>query len=526
MQPPAWWTEMRHNGPGMRTITLPLLFLAISVSLPAQTAWKLVWSDEFNGAANTPPDPTIWNYDLGGGGWGNGEQETYTNSVNNAFEDGAGHLVIRAIRDSSGNYTSARIRSGMVSASDAANVTFQYGKIEARIKLPYGKGVWPAFWMLGSNFESVNWPQCGEVDILENFGQNFESASIIHGSLHGPNFTGSLIGAPYTLPNEEKFTDDFHNFSIEWSENAINYFVDGALYESLNPSSLPSGGQWVFNAPFFVILNLAIGGPTTFLGAPDANTPFPQDMLVDYVRVYQSTSVAANQPAIAPGGVLNAASSFGTMAPGSLSSLYGTNLADGGDYAVFTDGAFASTSNGGVTVSVNGWNAPLVYVSPTQINFQFPWEAALAPANANVTVTHGGVTSFAEPVTLTPAAPSVFENYTDGTALAVVYGGGPIAPGATVTLYGNGFGVKNATQADGVPANPASLTDIETTGSCTLTIAGMTAQVQYCGAAPYLVIDQLNFVYPADVPASSTPAIATLTIAGVTGTFLIASPAQ
>ncbi len=136
-----------------------LLLAAVTAAQAQQTTWKLVWSDEFNGPANSAPSSSNWNYDLGGGGWGNGEQEIYTNSTQNVFEDGMGHLVIRAIRDSSGNYTSARIRTGRTSNSDTVNLTWQYGRIEARIKLPFGPGVWPAFWMLGSNISTVSWPQ-------------------------------------------------------------------------------------------------------------------------------------------------------------------------------------------------------------------------------------------------------------------------------------------------------------------------------------------------------------------------------
>ncbi len=496
------------------------------VSAQTTTAWKLVWSDEFNGAANTPPDPTTWNYDIGGGGWGNGEQEVYTNSTANSFQDGQGNLVIRAIRDSSGNFTSARLRTGMTTPTDTADVHFEFGKIEARIKMPYGAGVWPAFWMLGSDITTVNWPQCGEVDILENFGANFESASINHGSLHGPNFTGTAIGTSYTLPFQRTFADDYHIFSVEWSQNVMNYFVDGVLYQSLTPSSLPSGGQWVFNNPFFLILNVAIGGSGTFLGAPTASTVFPQDMLVDYVRVYQQTSVASAQPVIAPGAVLNAASNMGTISPGALATVYGTNLADAIYPDLFAEGAFASSTSSGVTVSVNGVNAPLIYVSPTQINFQVPWEVPLAPAVANVVVTQEGMSSFGEPVTVTPAAPSVFLNYLSGVALTSVYLGGPITAGATCTLYGNGFGVKNGLHVDGVPADPSNLTGIEVPGPCSMTIDGQPTVVSYCGAAPDLVIDQLNFVYPTGVPVSTTPVTATLEINGVTGTFLVPSPAQ
>jgi beta-glucanase (GH16 family) len=347
-----------------------------------------------------PPDPTHWNYDLGGGGWGNGEQEVYTNSTNNAFQDGKGNLVIRAIKDSSGNFTSARLLTGIDNSSDAVNLSWQYGKIEARIKLPFGAGVWPAFWMLGNDYSTVSWPQCGEIDILENFGANFEDASTVHGTIHGPNFADAGVGAPYHLPNQEKFTDDYHLFSIEWSANAVNFFVDGTNYESLTPSSLPAGGQWVFNQPFFIILNLAIGGPSTFLGTPQPNTPFPQDMLIDYVRVYNAVNVPSTKPAIAPGGILNAASGLGTIAPGSLVSLYGVNLADATYGSLFESGKFVSSTPSGVSVSVNGKSAPLTYVSPSQINFQLPWETELAPQTVNVAVTWNSNTSDMEAVTL------------------------------------------------------------------------------------------------------------------------------
>src|ERR1035438_10186336 len=165
-----------------------LLFLVLIAAVPAQstTGWQLVWSDEFNGAAGSPPDPTKWNYDLGGGGWGNGEAETYTNSPNNVFQDGNGNLVIRAIRDASGNYTSARLQTGAPGAStQTADNNWQYGLVVARIKLPFGQGVWPAFWMLGEDIATVSWPTCGEVDIMENFGTFNNNASINNGTAHG-----------------------------------------------------------------------------------------------------------------------------------------------------------------------------------------------------------------------------------------------------------------------------------------------------------------------------------------------------
>src|ERR1017187_5134708 len=156
----------------MRTlIAIACATVLAAGAAPAQTGWKLLWSDEFNGPAGSPPDPSKWNYDLGGGGWGNGEAETYTSSSQSVFQDGKGNLVIRAIRDSSGNYRSARLQTGSPQASThTADLSWQYGRIVARIKLPFGPGVWPAFWMLGENFGTVGWPACGEVDIMENFG--------------------------------------------------------------------------------------------------------------------------------------------------------------------------------------------------------------------------------------------------------------------------------------------------------------------------------------------------------------------
>jgi len=246
-----------------------------TVTIAVQT---LVWSDEFNGAAGSLPDPTKWGYDLGGGGWGNGEGEVYTNSPDNVSQDGNGNLAITVIA-SNGNYTSARIKTqGLYSP--------QYGKIEARIKLPYGKGIWPAFWMLGADIPSVGWPSCGEVDIMENFGAWNHNGGTNNGSIHGPGYTGTLVGAAYTLPGGALLSSGYHVFSIEWAQNSIEFFVDGNSYEKQTPATIPSGTQWVFNAPFFFIMNVAVGGPTTFLGPPDASTVFPQTMLVDYVRVY------------------------------------------------------------------------------------------------------------------------------------------------------------------------------------------------------------------------------------------------
>jgi beta-glucanase (GH16 family) len=231
------------------------------------------WSDEFDGPANALPDSAKWTYDLGGGGWGNQELETYTNQPQNVHLDGGGHLVIHVDRVGS-SYTSARIKTqGLFTA--------QYGRVEARIRLPFGQGIWPAFWMLGGNFPGTPWPQCGEIDIMENVGRE---PSIIHGSVHGPGYSGgNSVTGLYTLPGGARFADDFHVFAIQWSPQTITFSVDGVAYKTVTPASLPPGASWVFDKPFFLILNVAVGG--TWPGSPDATTQFPQEMIVDYVRV-------------------------------------------------------------------------------------------------------------------------------------------------------------------------------------------------------------------------------------------------
>jgi len=245
--------------------------------------WVLTWSDEFNGPNGSAPDPRKWTYDLGGGGWGNHELETYTGRPQNAsIQDGK--LVIRPLKESyagrdgiTREYTSARLKTQGL-------FTQRYGRFEARIKIPYGQGLWPAFWMLGDNIDKPGgWPTCGEIDILENIGRE---PSIVHGTVHGPGYMGAKgIGAPYSLPGSERFADEFHVFAVEWEPNEIRFYVDDHLYHTVTPSSLPPGTKWVFDHPFFLILNVAVGGG--WPGNPDASTAFPQTMLVYYVRVFE-----------------------------------------------------------------------------------------------------------------------------------------------------------------------------------------------------------------------------------------------
>jgi len=502
------------------------------------TGWQLAWSDEFNDAAGTLPNPQNWNYDLGGGGWDNGELETYTDSANNVFQDGNGNLVIQAIRDPSGNFTSARLQTGNPKASTrTADLSWQYGLIEARIKAPFGLGVWPAFRMEGENLVFAGWPGCGELDIMENYGTFNNNASINNGEVQGPGYSGvGGISATHTLPLGETVYDDYHVYSLQWSENSLQWFVDGLPYQQVTPSDIPANDQWVFNAPFFILLDLAIGGPATFLGTPDPDQPFPnQEMLVDWVRVYQSIATTGANPVIAPGSVVNGASYLGSLAPGGLATLYGTNLADSAyTNTVDSNGNFVKTI-GNVTVTVGGTPAALVYVSPTQINFQVPWEVAPGPA-VNVHVTRAAVPSQVELVSIAGnAAPSMFlEDFTNGVAWMTSTGCErsecTAQSGGVYQLWANALGPKGAAERDGVPVQyTGSLTPIEVAGgsaSCQLTIGGQAAVVDYCGAAPGLIIDQVNFSYPGGVTSGTPYVDATLTVNGATGHFRVPAPAQ
>jgi beta-glucanase (GH16 family) len=241
-------------------------------SAPSPT-WTLRWSDEFAGAAGALPDPARWSYDLGASGWGNAELQEYTDSPSNASLDGRGNLAIVARQDGD-RYTSARLKTQDRYAQ-------RYGRVEARIRLPAGNGLWPAFWMLGANIGEAGWPASGEIDIMENLGRE---PTVIHDSLHGPGYSGadSLTASMTATPGA--WHEDFHVFAAEWSPDSIAFFADGAEYARFRPGNLPAGAQWVFDHPFFVILNVAVGGH--WPGSPDGSTRFPQAMLVDYVRMY------------------------------------------------------------------------------------------------------------------------------------------------------------------------------------------------------------------------------------------------
>jgi beta-glucanase (GH16 family) len=200
--------------------------------------------------------------------------ECYTDRAENAALDGSGVPLRQAESFLARNYTSARLKT-------QGKFEHTYGRFEARIRIPKGQGIWPAFWMLGNDIGSAGWPTCGEIDIMENIGRE---PTTVHGTIHGPGYSGGNgIGASYSLPGNAPFADDYHVYAVEWEASAIRWYVDGNLY-ARTPADLPSGARWVYDHPFFMIMNVAVGGQ--WPGNPDGTTSFPQTMLVDYVRVY------------------------------------------------------------------------------------------------------------------------------------------------------------------------------------------------------------------------------------------------
>lgn len=265
------------------------LFVLALLSLPilqhsyAEPEWTLTWSDEFDSPAPSRVDPRKWTLETGGAGWGNNELQFYTEHSRNAIVDGKGRLVVIALKETADR----KCWYGRCQFSSARLITKgkfeqKYGRIEARIKLPYGQGIWPAFWMLGNNIDAVGWPSCGEIDIMENIGKE---PSTVHGTIHGPGYSGANgIGGAYKLEEGKRFSDESHVFAVEWKPGEIRWYVNGDMYQRKTAADLPPDAKWVFDHPFFIILNVAVGG--NWPGGPDQTTRFPQRMEVDYVRVY------------------------------------------------------------------------------------------------------------------------------------------------------------------------------------------------------------------------------------------------
>jgi beta-glucanase (GH16 family) len=235
-----------------------------------------VWQQEFDGPAGAAPDASVWNHETGDHGWGNEELQNYTASRANSALDGQGNLVITARREADGSYTSARMTT-------KDRYEPEYGRIEARIQIPRGQGIWPAFWMLGADFPQVRWPDSGEIDIMENVGKEPHR---VHGTVHGPGYSGGGgISGMYQHPQNWSFADDFHTFAVDWKPGEITWYVDGQQYHRVTRASVGSNA-WVFDQPFFLILNVAVGG--LWPGYPDGSTQLPQQMKVDYIRVFDN----------------------------------------------------------------------------------------------------------------------------------------------------------------------------------------------------------------------------------------------
>lgn len=274
--------KMKTKAIGLKFLLLVSCFVVASCSTDeTQTVAKfteLTMQDEFD--TNGDLNSSLWNFDIGTGdnGWGNNELQYYTNRQENAVVQNGVLIMTAKQEDFNGSsYTSSRILT-------KGKFDQAYGRFEARIRLPYGQGIWPAFWLLGADIDEVGWPQCGEIDIMENRGQE---PTLINGTVHGPGYSAAeSIGKGYEL-EDDRFDTGFHIFGIEWGPEYINFYVDDVLYNQITPEDVT--GEWVYDHPFFIIINIAVGGD--YVGAPNAETVFPQTMLVDYVRVYKNNLI-------------------------------------------------------------------------------------------------------------------------------------------------------------------------------------------------------------------------------------------
>jgi beta-glucanase (GH16 family) len=237
------------------------------------------FADEFDGPAGSPVNSGRWLTETGDN-VNNHERQFYTTSTSNASMDGQGHLVITARRENPGNFNCWYGRCEFTSArlNTSGRFTQTYGHFEARMRIPRGQGMWPAFWMLGNDIGSVGWPTSGEIDVKENIGRQ---PNTVYGTIHGPGYSGAGgVGTTFSIGSP--LADAFHVYAIDWAPNRITWSLDGTVYQTRTPADL-NGNRWVFDHPFFIILNLAVGGD--FPGNPDGSTVFPQQLVVDYVRV-------------------------------------------------------------------------------------------------------------------------------------------------------------------------------------------------------------------------------------------------
>ncbi|MCL3859512.1 carbohydrate binding domain-containing protein [Actinotalea sp. K2] len=263
---------------------------------PGPAGWtSTVYLDDFDAPAGTPVNPDSWSNETGGWGWGNQESQFYTPGSQNVWQDGEGNLEIQ-LRESTDETlwcSASNVPCGYTSARIATmdKEEFLYGRMEARLKVPSGEGLWPAFWTLGNDFLEVGWPQTGEIDIMEHVEGDNGQPNEAFGTIHGPGYSGgaSIDGRVY-LPEGESFADDFHTFTVEWEPGRITWFLDGDQYHQVTPADLPGDSEWVFDHPFFLILNLAIGG--NFGGTIEEGLELPASYLIDYVKVEQAPDTA------------------------------------------------------------------------------------------------------------------------------------------------------------------------------------------------------------------------------------------
>ena len=245
---------------------------------------SLVWAEEFDGAYGSPPNPGVWQAEVGGHGWGNEELQFYTAGTENAHLDGNSNLAIIVRRSKpqlrhqlygGRKYTSARLIS-------KNRLTTAYGLIQARIKIPTGNGIWSAFWMLGQDIDEVGWPNCGEIDVMENFGKD---PLAVHGTVHGPGYAG-MSGLTHRYLAKSRLSDDFHIYSVDWEPGRIRWYFDDTPYATIRIHDVQKN-PWVFNHEFYFLINVAVG--SGFFSEPDGTVAFPQTMLIDYIRIYKQS---------------------------------------------------------------------------------------------------------------------------------------------------------------------------------------------------------------------------------------------
>lgn len=338
---------------------LPLAATADVVVSQPTALWNLVWEDEFNG---TTVNSQNWTYDLGAGGWGNNELQTYDTASATVQN---GELLITARKNANGSYSSARLKTQGLKS-------WTYGRVAARMRLPRGQGIWPAFWMLGTNITSVGWPKCGEIDIMEMIGGGEDRDDSVYGTIHWDNNGHAATGSSrIELADPEIFHDDYYVFDVEWSPTAIVWHIDGVetARVSIDRTALPDREE--FHSPFFIVLNLAVGG--SWPGSPDATTEFPQVLAVDWVRVYQRVSAPeiTGQPtavSVAAGGAATfSVTVTGEPAPtlqwqrdgvaiaGATSATFrigSVTAADAGNYRVIATNTYGTATSNAVALTV------------------------------------------------------------------------------------------------------------------------------------------------------------------------------